>query len=518
MAELIAARREKVSSDYKAAAASNRCRFLEKNEKAAAEYIFPNQREDAFNILQEFYEHDRRVISVTKKTKVGADGLMIEIAKLMTTHPDDDFVMNPDNVRIITGMSNKSWEDDMKEKSPECFRKNIYHHGKLTKANLKDLKDSLIIIDEIDTGDKEEQVLHNTLKEADILNIAYMTEHNLRFVLISATMIRELYDLYRWGDLHQRYNMTIPAAYIGHSDFLARGILQEFYSLEDAKEAERWIQEDILDQYDTDFRVHIVRVNAKTLPIIQGECIRKHIAFRNHTSSDRMTAEDETEFFTTPLTKHIVVGVKGLLRRANLIPNAWKLRIGATHELYTAKVDNNVQIQGLPGRMTGYWRAELDGGHKTGPHRTHITAIREYEAVYKDPYGINSYTTAGFTKRKGKVHADPTLLTHVDGMVPVPLPAVKEDKDHRVFDTQAEAIAFAMTEPFKKKLNKRHEDKAPAELRNADANPTVEYLLKRMWGIDAKSPLRMCPTQDKKWCIYWRPSFYALSATLAIEH
>jgi hypothetical protein len=105
--------------------------------------------------------------------------------------------------------------------------------------------------------------------------------------------------------------------------------------------------------------------------------------------------------------------------------------------------------------MTGYWRAELDAGHKTGPHRTSIKAIKEYEEVYKDPYGINSYTTAGFTKRKGKVHTDHTFLTHVDGLILVPLPTVKEDKDHRVFDTQEEAIAFLSKPPFGKILSKR---------------------------------------------------------------
>jgi hypothetical protein len=517
MAELIAARREKVISDYKAAAATNRCRFLEKNEKATAEYIFDNQIIDANLIVQEFYDHNRRVVSVTKKTKVGADGLMIEIVKLMTTHSDDDFVMNPDNIRIITGMSNKTWEDDMKEKSPECFRKNIYHHGKLTKANLIDLKDSLIIIDEIDTGDKEEQVLHTTLKEAGILDITYMTEHNLRFVLISATMIKELYELYKWGDLHQRYNMTIPTSYIGHIDFLSMNILKEFYSLETNAEAKRWIREDILDNYKSDYRIHIVRVNAKTRPILEYECVQHRIPFRNHTSKDRLTPSDEVEFFKTPLTNHIVLGVKGLLRRANLIPNAWKLRIGATHELYTSKVDNNVQIQGLSGRMTGYWRAELEGGHVTGPHRTSVKAIQEYEKIYMDPYGINSYKTSGFTKNKGTItKLDSTFLSHVEGFNPLSLPAVEEDKDHRIFTNQDDAIKFAK-DTFMIDLQKRTDSTAPKELMKDGINPTVEYLLKRMWGIDAKSKLRMCPTNDNTWCIYWKPSLCTTSSTLSIH-
>ena len=93
---------------------------------------------------------------------------------------------------------------------------------------------------------------------------------------------------------------------------------------------------------------------------VQYECIRAQLTFRNHTASDRLTDDEINEFFREPLSNHIVVAVKGFFRRANLIPNQWKKRIGATHEHYTMKIDNSVQVQGLPGRMTGYWRDIVD--------------------------------------------------------------------------------------------------------------------------------------------------------------
>ena len=49
-------------------------------------------------------------------------------------------------------------------------------------------------------------------------------------------------------------------------------------------------------------------------------------------------------------------------------------KIGATHERHVKKYDTNVQ--GLPGRMSGYWKQELLNGHKTGPHRISIDAIK----------------------------------------------------------------------------------------------------------------------------------------------
>ena len=120
----------------------------------------------------------------------------------------------------------------------------------------------------------------------------------------------------------------------------------------------------------------------------------------------------------------ILYGVKGFFRRANLIPNAWKLRIGATHERATNIVDFNVQIQGLPGRMTGYWRDVIETGHITGPYRTSLQAIESYEAVYNDPFGINDYQTNGFKKRNGKVTTRSTMFapTKIANLIVCPPP------------------------------------------------------------------------------------------------
>jgi hypothetical protein len=430
---IIESRREEVFHSYKSAIATNKRMFLEGNPKATSEYIYPNQQEDAMNIVNLFHDSECRVISIQKKTKVGADGLMIEIAKLMTTHPDDNFVVNSHNVRILTGMSNVSWECDMKEKTPTCFKNSIYHNGQLSKSNLSsDLTNSLIIVDEVDAGTKEEQRIHVLLKDAGLLDVRHMVQNNNRFVFISASMVRELYDLYRWGDLHKLFKMTIPDSYIGHTEFVQKGFIKEFYPLNVSSNADKWIKEDIVEHYRTpdvilnsietyqpdfrvpnirvnnnipvqtykhDFRLHIARVTLKTVGVLQNACIKANIDFRNHTSTDRISEADIIQIFNAPLTNHIVIAIKGFFRRANLIPNPWKLKIGATHELYTKNPDDSVQAQGLPGRLSGYWKDDIENGHKTGPHRTSLKSMQNYEAVYQKPFGNNSYRTAGFIKK-----------------------------------------------------------------------------------------------------------------------
>jgi hypothetical protein len=390
--------RELVLNSYRNAEIMNNRAFRSGDEKATEQYIFPNQKEDANKIVEEFYKNNRRVVSITKKTKVGMDGLMIEIAKLMTTHPDDNFVVDVNNVRIITGMSNAGWEKDMKEKAPDCFKNKIFHHGQLKNSNIKNFKNALIIIDEIDTGNGELQVLHQTLNEAGVLNKKNMIENNNRFVFASATMLKELRQLYDWNELHYLFKMSIPNSYIGHIEFLNKGIIKEFYQVDSLEKAKKWVQEDILDNYGSDYRVHIIRVTNKTVKFINDACIiiDKGIRFRNHTSDERLTEDEIKEIFKEPLIGHIVLGVKGFFRRANLIPNKWKLRIGATHELFQKTRDNNVQIQGLPGRMTGYWKEIIDNGHKTGPYRTSILAVNEYEKAFNDPFGEDiSYRSSG---------------------------------------------------------------------------------------------------------------------------
>lgn len=96
-----------VLHDYQSAELKNKESFNNNDIMASREYIFPNQKKDATIICHKFYDMQIRVISIVKRTKVGMDGLIIEIAKIITTHPDDDFVLNRNNIFFITTMSNK---------------------------------------------------------------------------------------------------------------------------------------------------------------------------------------------------------------------------------------------------------------------------------------------------------------------------------------------------------------------------------------------------------------------------
>jgi hypothetical protein len=84
------------------------------------------------------------------------------------------------------------------------------------------------------------------------------------------------------------------------------------------------------------------------------------------------------------------------------------------------------------------------------------------------------------------------------------------DKEYMVFDTQEIAIMFGKT--LGVKFNKREASNAPKELQTNGINPSSEELFKRMWGINNKQCVRMIPTKDNKWCVYWRPSLIKKTA------
>jgi hypothetical protein len=446
--------REAVQDSFKAAISTNKMRYGRDDPHATEEYIYPNQDIDAHKIIEHFYDNKCRVVSVQKKTKVGADGLMLRVAQLMTQHPDDDFILDYLNIRIITGMSNTAWECNIKEGAPQCFKDIIFHHGKLNKANLAGINNSLIIIDEIDSGSNESQKLDGILKDAGVLDVDSMKEHNNRFLFISATMISQQWDMYRWGNLHVSVKMTIPPSYIGHKDFLERGVIKEFYALNTVDKAKKWIDEDV-KPYGTDFRVHIVRVTNKTIDKVRDACISEGIKYHNHTSKDRLTGEDEHKLFIAPLENHAVLLIKGLFRRATLIPNAWKLRIGATHEQWRPAPDDSVQVQGLPGRMCGFWRSTIENGHRIGPYRTHIKGIKDYEKKWDDPFGEGDYHTSGFVMKKCRVNKKHTMLSphNVNILHPIPFPDISRSTkkiDKEIFKTQDEVQIF-----YKQMKNKK---------------------------------------------------------------
>ena len=111
--------RKLVENSYNVAEVTNSINFKNGDVKATEQYIFDNQKKDAINITELLKKF--RVISIIKRTKCGMDGLMIEIAKNVSTQEDNKQIILAEDIFFITGMSNISWEIDMKKKNTILF-------------------------------------------------------------------------------------------------------------------------------------------------------------------------------------------------------------------------------------------------------------------------------------------------------------------------------------------------------------------------------------------------------------
>ena len=410
------ASRELVQSAYEFKEKENKVRNLKKDPRAGKSYTYHNQKNDAYTIWSLFCQNPlTRIISVKKRTKVGCDGLMIELIysfcvksyENFSNNPLENMFVNYEDVVLVTPMNNVDWQDEFKAKVPSCIT-HIYHHGKLHQCEkLKTLRNGLILIDEADVGNKKDQVLDNKLSEAgNVLSIESLLERNNRVVCISATMVKEFIELEKWKNYHKGITMTIPSDYVSHKELLEKNMIQEWFDINSVNKAKLWIYEDILLQFK-DPKVNFIRGTDKTKEYLFKAVKEINEKYPNsleiyvHDSDSRLSEEKLTEIFEGRRTKHVIIFVKGFYRRANLIPNKWKENIGAVMEYKTEKVDVDVQIQGLSGRMTGYIRELIDKGWRC-IIRTSIEAIKNYEAMYNGE--ITSYSTSSMTiDRHGRI-------------------------------------------------------------------------------------------------------------------
>lgn len=348
-------------------------------------YVYENQVCDAHNIVNEFYENPKtRIITLVKLPKLGANGIIMEISKLFASHSDDNFVLDYNNIYLITGMNCVRWEFEYKDFTLKYFKKNVFHNGKLKdfEKNLKTInKNLLIIIDEIDVADGKNQKLDNILY--DFYNKNNIEEQNIRFIFISATPAKQLKILEN-QEIHKTYALCVPKNYVGIHYFLENNIIKQFYPMDNEENIDKWINEDILDNYGQTYRVHFIRGDKDNSDLIKKICNNYNIDFFEHNAIDNLHDNEDNDknfkniFENLVKNNHIVILIKGMFRRAEFIPVYWKRLIGAWHEKYVEKSDSGTAAQAGPGRNSWYWGNELKKGHKIGPIRSDIKSLQSY--------------------------------------------------------------------------------------------------------------------------------------------
>lgn len=359
---------------------------------ASEEYVYPNQKEAAAKVAHSLLVLNKRLVTVIKRTKSGANGFIFDLWRRLATHPDDAKVIPYENIHILTGMSNKSWDTTMKTDCPHIAIPNIKHRNQMKEIvdKIKTTKNVVLIIDEFDVANGKKQTIYNTLENAGILDIEFMEKNNISIVGISATIYRELKQMKEWGkNLATHVTLETGENYVGYEELFP--YIQEWYPVKTLKDARRWVKEDIVEYFtEGDYRVSKIRLNtAKSSKgaerAIKKACEEAGICCYQDNSKERISLEEKMKIFTE-LTKkqHVVLIVKGFERRAEFWPTEWKLKTGALHDRYAKNPCGNVVGQSFPGRMSGYWGSEFES-HKCGIIRTSVRLIESYIRFYTDP-------------------------------------------------------------------------------------------------------------------------------------
>jgi hypothetical protein len=169
----------------------------------------------------------------------------------------------------------------------------------------------------------------------------------------------------------------------------------------------------------------------------------------------------------------------------------------------------NDQIYQLFGRITGRMR-KWSTYVKTQVYIPTISMqrCRAMEDCAFNMVGMNgSKVSIGDYKQPIIDLGDDGLAT-IDNIRPVKIKKEKknkriiENKEFRVFDSRDEARDFAK-ENLDVTFNKSRSNTAPKTMLVDKENPSVDYILKRWWGLENENSVRMIPTNDGKWCVYW---------------
>jgi len=471
------------------------------------------------------------------KTGVVCVVLRLLLRNIKTLH------IRPERIFIITGMSDNAWTKQTRERVPELFRKNVQHNGNLKRVKEKlilmakgeHLKNCLVVLDESHFASQYSNRPSKEVFETmhSLCPIELWAENNVRLITISATDPALTLGMVDRRHIARDFRLLTTPAYQSVASLQSEGRLLDSFKIKDETNLQQFLN--ILDsKFGTEPLYHILRPqrvkNAwvqETLRRMRPDC--DVIAWDSSSSSKRGSAsdgsstsdiEDINEILTSRPTKPTFIIIKDMFYASKTLCDT---HVGALYDRCAAKDDTN--LQSLLGRTCGY------GKSKRTIVFTSLDTVEYYLKYWRD---ITSATTitgeeaealsgrmAGVVACGGagsaavlSVSSSRAMPIVKRGDAPPPEPSRRadpSDKEHRVFDTQEAAIEFAKTIKNKEtgkiiKFNKRTDATAPKELRKGDKNPTADDLADRMWGINTKNPARLIPTEDGKWCVYWRPS------------
>lgn len=361
--------------------------------------IYPNQEKIAQQVSNSFESGEVVATMVVARTQSGKTGSMCAVVRALTDTTYNK-PANLDNVFIVTGLSSLEWKTQTAERIPPSIRNNVMHANNLQElANtIKDKTDVLIIMDEVHVAAAKSQRLDTLFKTAELNDPEHMREHNIRVVQYSATPNGTLYDLQTWGTAANIILAQPGEGYVGTPQLIQQGRIRQFSG--EVGLSSQANQEFIhaVTSFNTP-RYHLIRINvlesvkshkAKIKKIFKQQNIH-NIHVLSYECSKKTDIKNINQTLEIQPNQHTIIILKNMLRCAKTIHKTY---IGVLHDRPVDNTHDDVIIQGLTGRITGY------DTNQDSITFTNLNSIHKYEALWENEENENVFDNTKNTKNK----------------------------------------------------------------------------------------------------------------------
>ena len=345
--------------------------------------IFTAQKTVGKEILRKF--RTKTLITLCAPPQWGKTGVSLYVSYKLS-------LKKTKHVFYLTGMSDKSWVDQTKERVLSIWKDNVYHRNTLNRFQdrLFDLREEnkdkniFLIIDECHIANKTDNMLSEMMEELGITDIDELKEKNIKILQISATPSNALIDAEKWNENHSKVVPVLNPRYVSFHTFIDNERMKSTYELTDFQQAELFI--DHFERFPN-FRHHFVRISSKgptgkftyqkTKTNMSILCERKsYDIIELNGSLDKMTVDKIYESLQSQPQNHVIIIIKDMLGAAKTMDDTY---IGCVHESTPDQKDYSSEVQGLPGRLCGWTKQK-------GPDSPIIFCNRDIIETYLDLY------------------------------------------------------------------------------------------------------------------------------------
>ena len=369
---------------------------------------YENQKQCSENIVQTFLTNQNIIsIMVLALTQSGKTGLIVEIINTFYN------TINPvpkENIFIITGLSDCDWKKQTSKRVPSCLRERVYHRNNLLGkkgfvSEIKNKKNILIIIDELQIAAKENQTINRAFEETGLMDKETLLENDVKIVQLTATPDGAIYDHRQWG-VHSESKKLLPGKnYVGCYDLYLQNRCYESKSLfcinkdrtysedETLKHTNEYVNTVLdLEAIQEKKLYHIVRIDNGDKTEVITHNFEKLCLGCSIWMYDQASTMDINETMLNEPKNTTFIFIKEKLRCSKTIEH--KTFLGSVFERKTCLTNDSCVIQGLLGRLTGY----NDNGFSIC--FTELDTITRYNKLWDSDFDANIKWNSGSTKFK----------------------------------------------------------------------------------------------------------------------